>query len=64
MTAATIKYGPSERTGSNGCYGQNRLCDHVLTGRIEAPKFCTRNRECYHCQFDQILDEMDPAANN
>jgi glycine cleavage system H lipoate-binding protein len=39
--------------------GASRPCRHALTGRIDAPKICTRNYECYHCPFDQMLDEMD-----
>jgi len=40
-------------------YGATRPCRHALTGRIDAPKICTMNYECYHCPFDQILDEVD-----
>jgi glycine cleavage system H lipoate-binding protein len=36
-------------------------CRHVLTGRITAPKTCTMNYECYHCAYDQMLDEEDRA---
>ncbi len=39
--------------------GASRPCRHVLTGRIDAPKICTMNYECYHCPFDQMLDELD-----
>ena len=39
--------------------GANRPCRHVLTGRIPGPKICTQNYECYHCAFDQMLDEID-----
>ena len=39
--------------------GASRPCRHALTGRIEAPKICTLNYECYHCPFDQMLDEVD-----
>jgi glycine cleavage system H lipoate-binding protein len=39
--------------------GANRPCRHALTGRIDAPKICPHNYECYHCEFDQMLDEMD-----
>jgi glycine cleavage system H lipoate-binding protein len=41
--------------------GEKRPCRHALMGRIEAPKICTMNYECYHCPFDQMLDEMDLA---
>ena len=39
--------------------GESRPCRHALTGRIDAPKICTLNYECYHCTFDQMLDEAD-----
>ena len=39
--------------------GASRPCRHSLTGRIDAPKICAMNYECYHCSFDQMLDEMD-----
>jgi glycine cleavage system H lipoate-binding protein len=42
-------------------YGASRPCRHALTGRIDAPKICTMNYECFHCAFDQMLDEMDLA---
>ena len=41
--------------------GADRPCRHVLTGRVDAPKICTLNYECYHCPFDQMLDEVDLA---
>lgn len=43
--------------------GHSRPCRHTLTGRIEAPKICTQNYECYHCPYDQMLDDMDLAAD-
>ena len=39
--------------------GSARPCRHALTGRIDAPKICVQNYECYHCSFDQMLDETD-----
>jgi glycine cleavage system H lipoate-binding protein len=42
--------------------GGSRPCRHTLTGRIDAPKICTLNYECYHCQFDQMLYEQDLTA--
>lgn len=36
-----------------------RPCRHVLTGRVEEPRTCILNYECYHCDFDQMLDEED-----
>jgi len=40
-------------------HGVSRPCRHALTGRVDAPKICTMNYECYHCAYDQMLDEMD-----
>ncbi|MFH1351852.1 MAG: glycine cleavage system protein H [Pseudomonadota bacterium] len=40
-------------------HGASRPCRHALTGRISAPKICTLNYECYHCAYDQMLDEED-----
>ena len=39
--------------------GASRPCRHRLTGRVDAPKICTYNYECYHCSYDQMLDEQD-----
>ena len=36
-------------------------CLHVLNGRVQGPKKCVYNYECYHCPFDQWLDWMDVA---
>jgi glycine cleavage system H lipoate-binding protein len=47
----------------NKYYGASRPCRHALTGRVDAPKICTMNYECYHCSFDQMLDEMDIARD-
>ncbi|MFO7713201.1 glycine cleavage system protein H [Desulfosarcina sp.] len=43
--------------------GANRPCRHALTGRIAAPKICPYNYACHHCPFDQMLDEVDLAAD-
>ncbi|WP_419661735.1 putative glycine cleavage system H protein [Desulfosarcina variabilis str. Montpellier] len=43
--------------------GANRPCRHALTGRISAPKICSNNYECYHCAFDQMLDETELAVD-
>jgi glycine cleavage system H lipoate-binding protein len=40
-------------------HGASRPCRHTLMGRIDAPKICTMNYECYHCSFDQMLDDLD-----
>ena len=44
--------------------GCSKVCLHVLTGRVDVPKVCTRQFECYHCGFDQLLDEMDAVGNS
>lgn len=44
-------------------HGASRPCRHVLTGRISAPKVCPLNYECYHCTYDQMLDDMDLAQS-
>lgn len=36
-----------------------RPCRHVLTGRVDEPKACILDYECYHCDYDQMLDEQD-----
>jgi glycine cleavage system H lipoate-binding protein len=40
-------------------HGSARPCRHALTGRVDAPKICTLNYECFHCAYDQMLDEED-----
>lgn len=40
-------------------HGVSRPCRHALTGRINAPKICTLSYECYHCPYDQMLDDFD-----
>lgn len=46
-------------------------CRHFVTGRINSPKTCPINYECYHCKYDQLMDEMqlglsfqEPALTN
>jgi glycine cleavage system H lipoate-binding protein len=39
--------------------GAEKPCRHSLTGRVEAPKKCALNYECYHCEYDQMLDDID-----
>lgn len=35
------------------------LCRHALTGRAAPSKICPYNYECYHCPYDQWLDDHD-----
>jgi glycine cleavage system H lipoate-binding protein len=41
--------------------GAERPCRFALSGRIRAPKVCTMNYECYHCSFEQMMDDSDLA---
>jgi glycine cleavage system H lipoate-binding protein len=41
-------------------HGASRPCRHALTGHIDAPKICTMNYECFHCPYDQMMDDIDP----
>ena len=41
--------------------GRRGPCIHVLNGRVDGPKSCVFNYECFHCAFDQWLDHMDEA---
>jgi hypothetical protein len=43
--------------------GRRGPCVHVLSGRVDGPKPCMFNFECYHCAYDQWLDHMDEAGN-
>lgn len=42
----------------------NILCRHVLTGRVKAHKLCVKNYECYHCAYDQMIDDEDMELLN
>ena len=37
------------------------VCVHTETGRTRINKTCLRNYECWHCAFDQWLDETEKA---
>ena len=39
--------------------GTSRFCLYVLTKHINAPKLCMLNYECFHCAFDQWLDDFE-----
>jgi len=39
--------------------GSERPCRYALTGRVDAPKICPMNYECFHCSFDQMMDDLD-----
>ena len=42
---------------------RNPVCLHVEWGRIQIPKICILNYECWHCGFDQWLEEMGIIQN-
>ncbi len=35
------------------------FCRHMENGETGIPKTCTRAYECWHCNFDQWLEEME-----
>jgi glycine cleavage system H lipoate-binding protein len=38
--------------------GDTKPCRHYITGSISSPKTCPINYECYHCKYDQLMDEL------
>jgi hypothetical protein len=36
-----------------------RSCVHAENGRAEIPKICIRDYECWHCAFDQWIEELE-----
>ncbi|MDY6954211.1 MAG: glycine cleavage system protein H [Thermodesulfobacteriota bacterium] len=55
----------SWREHFNGLDARQRLCRHMLTGRV-AYKICPHAFECHQCEFDQLIENevtaMDPVA--
>ena len=39
--------------------GLSQFCHHFLAERINAPKRCMLDHECFHCAYDQWLDAID-----
>ena len=35
------------------------FCRHMNDGETGIPKICARAYECWHCAFDQWLEEME-----
>lgn len=65
-TMRTSRSSNSKRAGSKWAQDLDSMykwthnpCRHVLTGRIDAPKTCVMNYECYHCDYDQRLDDEE-----
>ena len=54
-----IKMNKLLNRGQNSVTRPSLLCHHVSEGRMNAPKRCMLNHECYHCAYDQWLDELD-----
>jgi hypothetical protein len=40
------------------------LCLHTVCGRIRTVKTCIHDYQCWHCAFDQWLDEMEVGAES
>ncbi|MFC1516054.1 hypothetical protein ACFL7E_04770 [Thermodesulfobacteriota bacterium] len=38
--------------------GSSRPCRHALNDTVSSPKICALNYECFHCAYDQLLDEQ------
>ena len=38
--------------------GSSRPCRHALNGSVSSPKLCALDYECFHCAYDQMLDEQ------
>lgn len=43
---------------------QYPFCLHVENGLTGIPKTCTRNYECWHCAFDQWLEDIEEVSQN
>ena len=39
-----------------------RFCVHLENGRTGIPKMCLCNHECWHCAFDQWIDQIEEAG--
>ncbi|MFC1580498.1 hypothetical protein ACFL4N_06240 [Thermodesulfobacteriota bacterium] len=37
----------------------DRPCIHAQEGRAEMPKICIHHSECWHCPFDQWIEEIE-----
>jgi hypothetical protein len=38
--------------------GNQKWCFHAANSRMEIPKLCIRNFECWHCAFSDWLEEV------
>lgn len=54
---------PAWAEGLRKQYPISPPCRHALTGRTDAPKTCILNYECFHCAYDQWLDEWDISGD-
>ena len=39
-----------------------RACVHAENGQAGIPKICIRDYECWHCAFDQWIEEMEEIS--
>jgi hypothetical protein len=39
-----------------------RFCVHLEHGRTGIPKMCLCNQECWHCAFDQWMDQIEETG--
>jgi len=47
------------KTGLKTYYvGNQKWCFHAAQGRLEIPKLCIRNFECWHCAFNYWLEDV------
>jgi hypothetical protein len=42
--------------------GNNKWCLYAENGRMEIPKICIRNFECWHCSFYYWLEEVGQVS--
>ena len=54
-----------EKTGNNRLIEESGIrapldrCTQGEHGRTGLPRLCIRNHECWHCPFDQWIDEIE-----
>ena len=41
-----------------GIYWSDRICLHAAQGTVSNLKICIHNFECWHCAFDQWIEEV------
>ena len=52
------------KTGLKTCtLGNQKWCFHAANSRMEIPKLCIRNFECWHCAFNYWLEEAGETTS-